>query len=268
MENDFKLIVHQFDDNITIYPISDVHLGSLEHNSDEWDKFIDKIKKEPNSYIVLAGDLMNNSTRSSVSNIFDEVLRPREQKERLIKYLTPLKEKILCAVSGNHERRSMKDADNDPMYDVMCKLNLEHLYRQNIAFMKIRIGQRPKNRSKRSGECSTYTFAVTHGAGGGIFTGASVNRNERFGYTIDNLDCLIVGHTHKGTVTKPAKIVIDPRTDTVSIKPFTVVTSQSWMSYGGYAVQKMLLPSSNAYADCGQKILLTKQRNKAISVIW
>ena len=266
MENDFTIIKHRFDANITIYPISDVHLGSLEHNEDEWDKFVNKISQEPNSYIILAGDLMNNATRSSVSNVFDEVLRPREQKTRLVEYLMPIKDKILCAVSGNHERRSCKDADNDPMYDIMCKLNLEHLYRQNIAFMKIQLGSKEHIMKK---QCNTYTFAVTHGAGGGIYTGVGINRNERFGYTIDNLDCLIVGHTHKGAVTKPAKIVIDPRNDTVSIKPFTVITSQSWLSYGGYAVQKMLLPSSNASADNGQKLILNKQRNnKSIKVVW
>ena len=49
MENDFTLIVKQFDKDITIYPISDVHLGSLEHNESEWNKFVDKIQNEPNS---------------------------------------------------------------------------------------------------------------------------------------------------------------------------------------------------------------------------
>ena len=43
MKNDFELIVHSFEKPITIYPISDVHLGSLEHNSEEWEKFVEKI---------------------------------------------------------------------------------------------------------------------------------------------------------------------------------------------------------------------------------
>lgn len=259
MTNDLKLIVHKFDENITIYPISDVHLGSLEHNANEWQKFVDTVREEPNSYIILAGDLMNNATRSSVSNIFEDVLRPKDQKERLIKHLTPLKNKILCAVSGNHERRSSKDADNDPMYDIMCKLDLEDLYRENIAFMKIQIGDK--------GRKQAYTFAVTHGAGGGINTGGSVNKNERFATIIDNLDCFVVGHTHKGAVTKPSKIVIDPRTNTVSIKEFVVITSQSWLKYGGYAMQKMLFPASNASAANGQKLVLNKNQ-KVINVVW
>lgn len=266
MKKDFELIVRDFEQDITIYPISDVHLGSLEHNRKEWKNFIEKITNEPNSYIILAGDLVNNATRSSVSNIFEEVMRPRDQKNKMIEYLTPIKHKIICAVSGNHERRSNKDADDDPMYDIMCKLDLEDLYRQNIAFVKIQLGYRDKKNKKQG---PAYTFAVTHGAGGGIYTGAAVNRNERFGNVIDGLDCLIVGHTHKGTVSKPSKIVIDPRTNTVSMKHYTVISSQSWMNYGGYAVQKMLLPSSSSTSENGQKLLLSSnQHKKEIKVIW
>ena len=264
MENDFKIIVKQFKDEITIYPISDVHLGSVEHHATEWKKFVDKIKEEPNSYIVLAGDLMNNATRSSVSNIFDEVITPGKQKQMIIEYLKPIKDKILCAVSGNHERRSIKDADDDPTYDIMCKLDLEHLYRRNIAFLKIQIGTAKELKGKYG---ATYMVAVTHGAGGGIYTGAAVNRNERFAYTIDGLDCLIVGHSHKGTITKPSKLVFDPRNNVVTQKPFTVVTSQSWLSYGGYAVQKMLLPASTATSDNGLKLIFTK-RPKTIRTSW
>lgn len=264
MKNDFEMIVKQFDNEITIYPISDVHLGSLEHNSNEWNKFIEKIKNEPNSYIILNGDLINNATRSSVSNVFEDVMRPRDQKTKMIEYLAPIKDKILCAVSGNHERRSGKDADNDPMYDIMCKLDLEDFYRQNTAFLKIQLGSK-KEIERRQG--TTYTIVVTHGTGGGIYTGASVNRNERFGYTIDNLDCLIVGHTHKGTVSKPNKIVIDPRNNLVLFKPFTVVSTQSWLNYGGYAMQKMLLPASTATEENAQRLKLHK-KNKSIEVFW
>lgn len=266
MQNDFKLITRQFSNDITIYPISDVHLGSLEHNKKEWADFVYGLVSDPNAYVILAGDLMNNATRSSVSNIFDETLRPREQKDRLVKMLKPIKDKILCAVSGNHERRSLKDADDDPMYDIMCKLDLEDLYRQNAAFLKIQLGNAQQFKNKTN---NTYTIAVTHGAGGGVLSGSTINRNERFAYAIDNLDCLIVGHTHKGMISKPAKIVIDPRNDMVQIKPFTVVSTQSWLSYGGYATQKMLLPAGNASADNGQKLILSARRGKKnIKIEW
>lgn len=254
MFNDFELIQHKFANGITIYPIGDVHLGAIEHAEKEWEAFCKTVADDPNKKVIILGDLLNNATRSSVSNVFEETLRPREQKRRMVEYLDPIRYSILCAVSGNHERRSGKDADNDPMYDIMTKLDLEDVYRQNVAFMKISCGA-----------YSTYTFAVTHGAGGGIYTGATVNRNERFGNVIEGLDCLVVGHTHKGTVSKPSKIVIDPQNNIVTMKHYTVVSSVAWLNFGGYAMQKMLLPSQVAQP---QQIILDGKRRKNLEIRW
>lgn len=258
--NDLTLISHKFSTGIEIIPVGDVHLGAIEHCESEWESFCHSVTDNPNIKIVLVGDLMNNATRSSVSNVFEDTLRPREQKKRMVEYLDPLRYQILCAVSGNHEARSGKDADNDPMYDIMTKLDLEDLYRVNTAFMKISCGVSPNGR-----DYSTYTFCVTHGAGGGIYTGAAVNRNERFGNIVDGLDCLIVGHTHKGTVSKPSKIVIDTQNNLVTVKHYTVVSSVSWLNYGGYAMRKMLLP-----AQCAdpQRIILDGKRRKRLEVRW
>ena len=266
MQTDVTFIRHKFDKDLTIYPISDVHLGALEHQQKEWERFCKSVLDNPNAYITLGGDLINNATRSSVSNIFEEVMRPREQKNRMVEYLEPIKDRILCAVEGNHERRSGKDADDSPMYDIMAKLDIEHLYRENMAFIVIGLGDRKDGHgnSEYRRPNTQYIFAVTHGAGGGAFTGAGVNRNERFGNVIEGVDCLITGHTHKGTVTKPSKIVVDARQDTALIRSYTVITSVSWMNYGGYAMQKMLLPAD----ACNPQRIAIYKNNKRIEVNW
>ena len=262
MLNDFEMILHKFNNSITVFPISDVHYGALEHCAEEWKAFCKMIEESPNNYVILGGDLVNNSVRTSVANPFDETVRPREQKKHMVEFLKPIADKILCAVSGNHEARSLKDSDVDLTYDILAKLNVEDLYRPNIAFMKISLGNR-----KRDGcPISSYTFAVTHGAGGGIYTGANVNRNERFGNVIDGCDCLIVGHTHKGTISKPSKIVIDAKNNTVSVKSYTVVSCVSWMNYGGYALRKMLIPSH--VADPQRLILSMNEKSKNIEIRW
>lgn len=245
MLSDFDMIVKHFPerDDIIIYPIADVHLGAAEHMKKEWETFCKELLKQPNAYIILGGDLINNATKSSVSNVYEEVLRPREQKRLITEMLAPLKDRILCAVGGNHERRSAKDVDNDITYDIMAKLDLEDVYRENIAFLKIQMGN-IKNDGRKN---PTYSIAITHGSGGGLMTGSTVNRAERFGYVFDGqLDCLIVGHSHKPFVTQPQKIHIDTQHNRVSYKPFKVVCATSWLEYGGYAVQKMLLPSGHA----------------------
>ena len=260
MLSDFDIISRHFPENkdIKIYPISDVHLGAAEHLADEWDNFCKRISGEPNSYIILGGDMLNNSLKSSVANVYEETMRPREQKRQMAEMLKPIRHKILCAVAGNHERRSGKDADDDPTYDIMCKLDLEHLYRENMAFLCLRFG-RKEGDGKRN---PTYTFVLTHGSGGGISTGAAVNRGEKFGYIVDGMDCLVLGHSHKAYTTQPSKIYIDPQNNKVSLKPFKVVSMTSWLAYGGYAARSMLPPSS--YVP--QEILLRGNR-KEIKVI-
>lgn len=244
MLSDFEMIIRKFPErqDITIYPISDVHLGAAEHLEKEWKAFCESILSQPDAYVTLGGDLINNSTRSSVSNIFEERMRPSAQKKVMAEMLAPLRERILCAVAGNHERRSGKDADDDPAYDIMCKIDAEEVYRENIAFVKLQFGDTKSNGQKNP----TYILVVTHGAGGGLLTGAAVNRSERFGYVLDGCDALIVGHTHKPFVTQPAKIKIDPFNNQVTVRPFKVVSATSWLTWGGYAAQKMLSPTSLA----------------------
>lgn len=263
MLNDFDMIKHHFDAPITIFPISDVHYGALEHKHKEWLAFCKMVEETPNAYIILGGDLVNNNVRTcSFINPYDELVRPREQKKAMVEFLSPIKDRILCAVNGNHEARSIKDDDIDITYDIMTKLDIEDLYRPNIAFMKVSLGHRKTDNTP----IQSYTFAVTHGAGGGIYTGATVNRNERFGNVIEGLDCLIVGHTHKGTVSKPSKIVIDRKNDKVSMSHYTVISMTSWLNYGGYAMQKMLLPAH--VADPRMLKLSMSQHNKKIEVTW
>lgn len=250
MTSDFCIIQRRFEDrpDITIYPVSDIHLGAAEHMESAWREFRTKILSEENAYITLGGDLLNNGVKNSVSNVYDEIIRPREAKKLMVEMLKPLKDRILCSVSGNHERRSSKEVDDDMVYDIMCKIDIEDRYRENIAFVKIQFGPIRGDGNR----CPTYVLAVTHGNGGGILTGGAVNRAERFAYAVDGLDALIVGHTHKPFVTQPGKLKIDPHNNLVSVKPFKVLSCSSWLDYGGYAARANLLPSSHA----PQKLIL------------
>ena len=250
---DFEMIIHKFDnDDITIIPISDVHLGSRECMEQEFIKFIESVKDAPNVYLILGGDLIDNGLKNSLTNVYRATMPPSQQKREMANILAPVADKILCAVSGNHERRSNKDADDDPMYDIMVKIDCEDVYRENMAFLKLQFGD-----INGCGTTNpTYTLVVTHGAGGGQLTSGAVLRGERFGYAVDGMDALIIGHTHKPFVTNPGKIFIDSRHNKVSIKPFKVINMTSWLKYGDYAAAKMLLPSTHnlhTLTLCGSK---------------
>lgn len=246
---DFDIIIHQFygGHDITIVPISDVHLGAAECMEQEFIKFVNLVKETPNLFITLGGDLIDNGTKSSVTDVFRATMPPHQQKREMANILAPIRDRILCCVPGNHERRSGKDADDDPAFDIMCKLDIEDRYRENMAIVKIQLGEKEAKSGYRYNSIyrPTYVLVVTHGAGGGMLTGAAVNRGERFGYIVDGMDVLIVGHTHKPFVTQPGKLKIDPYNNQVKLVPFKVICATSWLQYGGYAARKMLLPSSH-----------------------
>ena len=272
MRGDYDLIVHDLPKarEIKLYFVGDLHVGAIEANVRAWEDFCQLVLKEPFSYVCILGDMMNNATRSSVSNVFDDAMsqfpRPMEQKRYLVNQLKIISERILCIVPGNHEGRSTKDADDEPLYDVACKLDLENIYRPNIAFMKLSVGKRSDG--KISKPIQVYTAAVTHGSGGGIYTGATVNRNERFAYVL-NVDLLAVGHTHKGTISKPSRIDIDSYNNRVSQKSMTVISCCSWLNYGGYAARKMLLPSATQDPERPQTVILSGQRDKRyVKTVW
>lgn len=268
MRSDFDLIIHKLPavPESKLYFIGDLHVGAIECNRKAWEDFCGKVLSDQSAYLMILGDLIDNGTKQSVTNCFEATMRPREQKKYLMNCLKPLSERILCFVQGNHEARN-RDCDDDPLYDVACKLDLEDLYRQNAAFLKLCYGQR--NNGRETVPLQTYVVCVTHGAGGGIYTGATVNRNERFGMMLEGVDILGVGHTHKGTVSKPSKIVVDIRSNSVIQKSMTVISACSWLSYGGYALKKMLLPSAPQDPEQPQTVLLGGLREKRyIKTVW
>lgn len=264
MLNDFDIIVKHFssNDDIKIVAIADVHLGAAEHMRKAWVTFCNSIIAEPNTYITLGGDLINNGTKMSVSNVYEETIRPRDQKKLMSEMLEPLRDRILCAVSGNHERRSNKEVDDDPMYDIMCKLDIEDLYRENAAFLKIQIG----NIRGQGTYNPTYMLVITHGAGGGALTGSVVNRNERFVYSIEGVDLSIFAHSHRPVITAPTKIVIDKHNNRVTTRPSSMIISKSWLDYGGYALQKMLTPTATSISQTA--ILRGDHKGVLTSMEW
>lgn len=264
---DFEMIQHSFlgGHDIRIVPLADWHIGSQECREEDLMAFLAKVAETPNVYLMLGGDLLDNGIKSSVTNVYRSKLFPAEQKKLAAKLLEPVRDRILAICPGNHELRSVKEVDNDAIYDIACKLDLEHLYRENIVFMKIQMGKEGGSEAVMGKLRPTYTLVMVHGAGGGVLTGGAVNRNERFGYAIEGMDVLVVGHTHKPWTTQPGKIVIDKNNNKVSIKPFDVISMTSWLGWGGYAARKMLPPNATCaqiLTLCGshKEVIVTKRR--------
>lgn len=263
--NDFDMIIHKMygGHDITIIPIADVHLGSQECMAERFEQFVNYVKDTPDVYVTLGGDLIDNGTKNSVTDVYRATMRPHEQKREMARLLEPIRDRLLCAVSGNHERRSSSGksgVDDDPTYDILCKLDKEDIYRENIAVMKIQLGVEDHNYNGTYRP--TYSIVVTHGTGGGYLAGTAVSRGQRFGYMFSgNMDALILGHTHQPWNIKHKRIRIDTHTNKVTAESFVVLCATSWLEYSGYPVQKMLYPSAFA-----EQAMILSGKNKEITI--
>lgn len=251
MLNDFQII--RFDTNnkdaITIVPLGDVHYGAKEFNEELWNKAVKRVKDDPNCYAVLVGDMIDNGLKNSVTNVYEQTAMPGEQKKWLANALAPIKDKIIAAVGGNHERRNKKEVDDDPLYDVLCRLGIETVYRHRIAFLYVRFIPEGTARTKENRCRIAYALAITHGAGGGMYVGSGANRNAMFGAYIDGLDCLITGHTHKPMTFPVSKLVFNGHDNKITQNQFTVVTASSFLNYGGYPVERLLTPTARTITE-------------------
>lgn len=243
VNNDFELIIKHLpaNDNIKVIPIADLHIAAKNSMRKKFISFIDKLAKEPNTYITLGGDLLNNAIKDSISFSYDDDMTPNQEKIWISNQLEKVTDKILMAVPGNHEMRSHKNCDARLIEDICTNLGLRNIYRENMAFLKLQIGDINGQGSRNP----TYTIGQVHGAGGGGTFGAAVNRNVNFAYTFDGLDALITAHFHKGFVVKPARMVIDKHNNKVTQQTFACIGLTSWLMYGGYALRAMMRPASN-----------------------
>lgn len=251
MLNDFMPVINKMPaadhpNRLTIVPLADAHYGSREFNETLWHNTIKRIQDDPHCFCVLVGDLIDNGLKNSVTNVYEATASPGEQKEWLYNELLPIKDKILGAVGGNHERRTMREADQDPLYDVMLRLGKENVYRPNICFMQVKLtyGINGKTDNKQRIE---YSFAITHGAGGGQYIGSSANRATNFGMAIEGIDCLITAHTHKPVTFPVTKLVFNG--GTIIRKQFVVAVASSFLDYGGYPVQKLMTPTAQTTTE-------------------
>ena len=255
MYDDFTPIIHILDGrSIKVWAISDVHIGAKEADIAGFKAFLEKVEADEDSYLVLCGDLINNGIRSAncPTDIYEETMPPQAQIDFAAELLEPVKDRILGAVSGNHENRTKKAVDLDPTLAIMTLLRKQDLYRRHMAFIRITL--------KSGGVRDIYSMLLVHGK--------SANKKRQFDYAVEGVDAVIAGHLHDGNIQKPSRIVFT-RANTVVIKSVVSLTGCSWLSYGGYASSNLYLPKTTSDP---QALLLeyTGSNNKKgnIRVIW
>ena len=229
--------------NIEIF--ADLHLGSKKCNIPLIQARLHKVLTDPNTYAVLLGDLINNSTKTSVGDTYTEELSPMEQMQLAVRLFEPIKDKILAITSGNHERRSYKKEGVDLMYFLAAQLGLEDRYDYCSNLIFLRLDADPGvGTGKGSNNPQLFTIYQTHGDGnGGRTVGGKANGLQRRGDIVD-ADVVITGHTHMPLSFRQCGYRID-RTHRRLIKHEQLfVNASATLDYEEYAELYGMRPSS------------------------
>ena len=227
-----KVVIKEYPQDmeyLTLYPIGDVHWGAAECMEREFSNYIEKIRNDPHAGVLIAGDLINNGIKSSVTNVYEEKYSPHQQKKDMIALLEPIKFKIIAGVRGNHEYRCVKETSQDVMEDIFYKLGLEDEYCKDAGFIKISVGAKTKNNKP-----ATYMLYLSHGSGGGSLLGSGLSRQDGYQMTMEGIDISVTGHTHKPVKAPSARLVFDSRNNNIVRSKTLIFVCTSWLNYGGY----------------------------------
>ena len=165
--------------NIELHTFADWHIGDKYCELSEVKKGIEYIKETPNAYVILNGDLLNNATKTSVSDCYAELLTPMQQIDLLVDLLEPIKDKILLVTTGNHEARTYRTDGIDITSVVMNQLGLLDRYCREGGLLFLKVGEQPTVRNTVNPRVKAqvlYAIYATHGSGGGRKEGAKAIR--------------------------------------------------------------------------------------------
>ena len=220
-------------ERVEILLAADIHNGSAEFDERRWERF-EELLRRPDTFVIFAGDQCEYATRSSKSDVYTQMLSPRQQKDWWIEHLRPfVKEgKVICITDGNHEyNRASKDADDFPLYDIALALGIEDRYRSEAAFVDIGVGH-----IGTAGKQVRYVFRVQHQAKN------NVNHGTADG--IEGIDVFVSGHTHKPMDKPLSKLVYDTKNKAVVQKDVENIVCGHFLNFGGYGERAGYRPTS------------------------
>lgn len=230
--------------SIKLLALSDFHIGDELCNLKLIRSVLEDVKNSNNTFIILNGDLIDNSTRNSVgAGIYqDNGLTPMEQIVLLCDLLKDVKDRILCITNGNHELRTMKTDGIDIIRLVARQLGIEDRYSEGWWYLYLTLGISNKQRP------IMYTITGVHGYSGGRKSGGKINALVEMSDKVI-ADIYVMGHTHTPIMTRNSVFVPDYQHRSLVKKDKYYLMTNSFLEYGGYGEQYGFTPGTTEHQE-------------------
>lgn len=250
-------------ERMEIHTFADLHLGDAFADEKLVIQRIAEVKSNPYAYLILNGDIINNATKTSVSDTYAEVIPPMQQIQKVIDLFGDVKDKIIAVTSGNHENRTYRTDGIDIMGLVCAQLGISDRYSKTGAFIFLQFGKSYAGGSNKKGKIREmmYTIYCIHGSGGGRKEGGKAIRLADLASIADS-DIYIHSHTHLPMVMKQGFFRVDLASKTVQNVDKLFVNTSAMLDYGSYGEAFEFKPSSKdtpvIYLSSGTKRMTAK----------
>ena len=228
-----KRLSHRRPDIFKIYPLGDIHCGSIHCAEDEIKKMVKQISQEKNSYIIGMGDYADSILKDDKR--FDiQGLAPWVRKDNIIEcqrawlrdLFMPVKDKILCLLEGNHEDTIHTYHQDDIIRNLCSDLGVQ--YGGATAFVVLTF-DRVSSDSPPTSKPAAHQFVIHawHGAGGSQTEGARVMRLMRLVNEFE-ADIYLMGHLHAIAQYTPARLAV--RRGKIKSTNLAAAITGSWLT--------------------------------------
>ena len=219
---------HKFDaKKFTLYPLGDFHVGSPQCNEAFIKKTIEEIKDNPKAKWVGMGDFMENAIIGSKSDVYTQILPPKEQLEHICTLLDPIKDKGLFLIAGNHEQRTMRMVGLMPEQYISIQLGIPYMEYSCLAVFQLMQAKTPQG----------FTCYFHHNYGGGYTKGGKINRSVKLREIVPTADATFSGHFHTTSRT-PFKWYDAGRSKVISHVGYDYITGSALEYDESYAEER------------------------------
>jgi len=247
---------------VYLVPLADWHIGCREVSFDKIKGYIDWIKKRPNAFTLLNGDMMNCAWKESTPELFEDLTTPDDAYNQLRTILEPIKDKILMVTRGGHEESIFRRVGADYMARLAYDLG-ELPYRPNGGMLGIRLG-------RNNHTAMFYAYAV-HGWGGARTIGAKVKKAQDL-MSVADVDCYILSHDHTQNVNRvnllepPRSRVSFKRANYMTIKRKLFINTGGFIKYSGYIQRKGYVPQDLGTPRIRIELKNTKEKSYHLDI--
>ena len=214
---------------IRLYPIACLHIGAAQSDYKFIQEHLARIKKDPAARWIYMGDGGECVTLGSKGDMAGQLLNPQLQMEMLCDLLSPIADKGLFGVRGNHGHRVYKVTGLSFDHNLCSRLGIPYMGSATFANFVV-------NRS-------SYDGYFHHGMQSGTSLRAKVGKAEAFGAFID-ADLIVTAHSHVAMELHPSALL---SCDNKNKKEYTRMRHQyicgsAYDSRTGYAEDKGYSP--------------------------